>query len=94
MIVNKTLDNNVMTSNPTIENKCNVWHYKLVHPSTSVFNKLAKFPLLDYSCVPGDISFCSTCQLAKTHKSIFKSNHVLSSNAFNLLYIDLYVMID
>jgi len=74
--------NNVFKS----DNKLDIWHYRMGHPSNTVLEKLAK----KYSDMHFDnMNVCTPCHLAKQHKLLFPLSKTLSKHAFDLVHMDI-----
>ena len=58
-------------------------------PSAESFNSL-QIPLFLKSSTVDKTSHCTICPLAKQRKLSFTSNNHLSSNAFDLIHIDIW----
>lgn len=69
--------------------KPHMWHHRLAHPSVEVFNRLVQTFLLQCDKISSS-SVCSTCSIAKSHKSTFKCKDTFCAVPFALLYVDLW----
>jgi len=74
--------NNVFKSN----NKLDIWHCRMGHPSNRVLEKLAK----KYSDVHFDnMNVCTPCHLAKQLKLPFPLSKTFSKHVFDLVHMDI-----
>lgn len=65
-----------------------VWHMRLAHPSSVVYDKLSQHTKFS-SWTKNNASLCIISSLAKSHKQPFHPTHVFSSHVFYLLYMDI-----
>ncbi|KAL4027855.1 hypothetical protein IC575_011045 [Cucumis melo] len=70
-------------------NKASLWHQRIGHPSTETLNSL-QIPLFLKPSTVDKMAHCTICPLAKQRKLSFTSNNHLSSNAFDLIYVDIW----
>ncbi|TYK18103.1 Cysteine-rich RLK (receptor-like protein kinase) 8 [Cucumis melo var. makuwa] len=70
-------------------NKASLWHQRMGHPSTETLNSL-QIPLFLKPSTVDKMSHCTICPLAKQRKLSFTSNNHLSSNAFDLIHVDIW----
>ena len=67
-----------------------VWHLRLGHPSSGVFQKLLQ-DLPNLKSISSSIeSHCSVCPLAKQKRLAYVSHNNLSSKPFDLVHIDVW----
>ncbi|KAL0534469.1 hypothetical protein IC582_028760 [Cucumis melo] len=69
-------------------NKASLWNQRMGHPSIETINSL-QIPLFLKPSTVDKMSHCTICPLAKQRKLSFTSNNHLSSNAFDLIHVDI-----
>ncbi|KAL5713883.1 Beta-galactosidase 8 [Ranunculus cassubicifolius] len=67
-----------------------IWHQRLGHPSSSVFNKVFHQHNLPISSKLSNVDFCSFCQEGKCSKLPFIRSSIKSIRPLQLLHIDLW----
>ena len=68
-----------------------VWHLRLGHPSSGIFQRLLHdLPNLKSGVSSSKESHCSVCPLAKQKRLAYVSHNKLSSKPFDLVHIDIW----